>query len=158
MAYCDEDGTCEDALPWSNANFAAGAEDPRVVYDASTGYYWMYIYGDGSGVNTVYLYKSKTPLDASTWAPVTGQLPWHRNGCVILRPNGTHFVLYGEAPPLTALGIASTTDFVTYRTLNGSWLKVDPAQSEVVVEASTPPVRLSTGDYFFLYSAGTTGW
>ena len=31
-------------------------------------------------------------------------------------------------------------------------------QPEVVVEASTPVVSLSTGDYLHLYSAGTPGW
>jgi len=38
---------------------------------------------------------------------------------------------------------------------NGPNNKEEP---EVVIEASTPVVQLSTGDYFHIYAAGTPGW
>ncbi len=84
--------------------------------------------------------------------------------CVLFkrRPNGTHFVIYGETGPLPGIGIASTTDFVAYNYLNRTWLEPlganNSAAPEIVLEASAPPVQLSTGDYLHIYAAGTPGW
>ena len=116
-----------------------------------------FVYAPGSGQSTVYAFSTATPLQPSSWARLGGALPWHRNGCVILRDDGRHYVFFGEAGPLPGLGVATTTDFITFATLNTTWLKPDTAQDEIVIEASTPPVRLSSGDYLFFYSAGTTG-
>jgi len=99
FAYCDVNGTCGDVQPLQFP-FEAQAEDPRVVFDAATGYYLLYYYASGPGQQTVYLRRSRTPLDPSSWELVVGQLPWHRNGCLILRPNGTHYVIFGEVRTL----------------------------------------------------------
>jgi hypothetical protein len=89
-------------------------------------------------------------------------MPWHRNGCTVLRDDGNHYVIYGEAPPLKALGIARTRDFANYVVVNDSFLfpngKDDKKAPEIVIEASTPAVQLFTGDYLSFYSAGTPGW
>lgn len=102
------------------------------------------------------------PLDLSSWELVVGQLPWRRNGCVMLRPDGTHYVLFGESPPLPGLGLASTTDFVSYKYINTAYITPlgpnNTAEPEIVIEAASTPVQLSTGDYFHLYAAGTPGW
>ena len=37
-------------------------------------------------------------------------------------------------------------------------VKADASQEEIVVEAASPPVQLSTGDFLHLYCGGTTGW
>ena len=157
LAYCDGNGVCNDAQPYPS-NLPANTQDPRIIYEEGTGCYLMYVFAPGTGQSTVYLYQSPTPLDGHSWALLAGPLPWHRNGCVILRDDGTHYVIFGEAGPLPGLGIATTKDFVNYTVLNTTWLVKDPLQGEVVIEASTAPIRLSTGDYLFFYSAGTTGW
>lgn len=160
FAYCSDDGTCGDLQPLQFP-FAAGAEDPRVVYLPGYGY-MLYIYAGGSGQSTVFLYTTLTPLDASSWKLVVGALPWHRNGCLVQTPNGTNYVIFGESPPLPGLGIATTTNFVNYTTLDSKFIEPlganNTAEPEIVVEASTAPVRLSTGDYLHFYSAGTPGW
>ena len=144
FAYCKDDGTCGDAqnLSFSGA-LAAGAEDPRVVFNPADGFYYMYIFGNGAGQATVYLYRTATPLVPSSWkSMLPAPLPWHRNGCVILRPNGTHYVIFGEAGPLPGVGIATTTDWVNYKILNATWLKPngadDPNASEIVIEVGAP--------------------
>jgi len=124
-APCDINGVCGDVQPL-HFPLAAQAEDPRVVWWNGT--YWMYIYAQGPGQNTVYLYRTATPLVPSSWELVVGQLPWHRNGCVLLRQDGLHYVIYGESAgptkgPLPGIGIATTRDFVTYTTLNATWLE-----------------------------------
>lgn len=159
MAYCDKDGTCGD-LQTTQFPFAAGAEDPRVFLFNGT--YYCFIYANGPGQDTVFLYRSATPLVPSSWLLVVSQLPWHRNGCVILREDGLHYVIFGETGALPGIGIATTTDFVTYTILNKTWLEPngagDALEPEIVLEAATAPVQLSTGDYLHLYAAGTPGW
>eukprot|EP01012_Entosiphon_sulcatum_P026122 TRINITY_DN31519_c0_g1_i1.p1 TRINITY_DN31519_c0_g1~~TRINITY_DN31519_c0_g1_i1.p1 ORF type:complete len:331 (-),score=44.15 TRINITY_DN31519_c0_g1_i1:8-1000(-) len=152
FAPCDSDGKCGDLNPtfW----LEDGSEDPRViVYE---GYYYNFYYAPGPGQNTVKLARTKTPLVASSWEHIT-TLPWHRNGCVLLRKQPPHYVLYGESPPLAGVGLATTYDMRNFTTIN-STLILPYQGSEVVIEASTPPVELSTGDYLHLYAAGTPGW
>lgn len=163
---CYHNGTCEDLLPIVFP-FEPTAEDPRVVYDPSTGYYMLYYFASGPGQQTVYLRRSKTPLNMSSWELVASQLPWHRNGCVLLRPDGKHYVIFGESGgpkvgPLPGIGIATTTNFANYTIVNSTWLEPlganNTEEPEIVLEAATPVVQLSTGDYFHIYAAGTPGW
>lgn len=163
FAYCDADGQCGDLEP-AVFPFELEAEDPRVVYEPSTGYYYLWYYASGAGESTVYTRRSKTPFDIHSWEPVGKVQPWHRNGCAFPeRPDG-RYIIFGEAPPLPSLGIARSTDnFETYTVLNDrDWLVHNPAndtrEPEIVLEASTPVVQLQTGDYLHLYSAGTPGW
>jgi hypothetical protein len=160
-AYCDGvAGTCEDLQPGAGFPFPGGAEDPRMfVLD---GWTYLYFYASGPGQNTVFLRRSRTPMDLASWELVASQLPWHRNGCAILRDDGTHYVIFGESPPLPGLGIVTTRDFANYTYLNDKFLVPngadDAAEPEIVIEAGSTPVQLSTGDYFHLYAAGTPGW
>lgn len=159
FAYCEADGTCGDVQPLNFTAFPAGAEDPRVFY--YQGQYYLYMYAPGPGQHTVYLYRTATPLNVASWELVVGQLNWHRNGCVILREDGNHYVIWGETSAI-GIGISMTRDFVSYTTLNATWLEPLGANNtdepEIVLEAATTPVQLSTGDYLHLYAAGTPGW
>jgi hypothetical protein len=163
MAYCSETGVCGDVQPTS-LPFEQEAEDPRVfqLTDAQ-GALWTYLYyfASGAGQATVYLRRTQTPLNFSSYELVASALPWHRNGCAIVRPSGPHYVFYGESPPLPGLGVATTTDFVTYTTLDDKWMVPNGPNAsapEIVIEAGSTPVQLSDGNYLHLYAAGTPGW
>lgn len=121
FAYCEDDGTCGDAQDLQFP-FEAGAEDPRIFFH--DGFYYMFYYASGSGESTVYLRKTTTPLDPASWESVLPKpLPWHRNGCVVLRESGPHYVIFGETGALPGIGIASTTDFINYEVLNKTWME-----------------------------------
>jgi len=160
LATCYVDGHCDDITKPQILPFESDSEDPRVVY--WKGYYYLFYFAAGKGQDTVFLRKSNTPGNVTSWQKVGGPLPWHRNGCVLLRESPPNYVLFGESPPLPGLGIASTLDFETFQVLNDSLIKPNGANDrvapEIVIEASTPVVQLSTGDYFHIYSAGTPGW
>jgi len=165
MAFCNATaagGVCEDALPAQFAGFEAAAEDPRIFEYA--GFHYLFYFASGAGQATVYLRRTRTPLDPSSWAHVAGPLAWHRNGCTIIDPrgDGNHFVLFGESPPLPGLGIATTRDFLTFDVVNATYMTPngagDAGAPEIVIEAGSTPVKLSTGDYLSLYAAGTPGW
>ena len=74
---------------------------------------------------------------------------------------------YGESGgptkgPLPGIGIATTRNFVNYTVLNATWLEPNGANNtdepEIVLEAASNVVQLSTGDYLHIYAAGTPGW
>lgn len=166
-AFCRIDdngrGVCNDLLPYAFP-FETEAEDPRVFLLEENGELWYYLYyfASGPGQQTVYLRKTTTPLNLSSWQLVAKQLPWHRNGCVVVRASGDHYVMFGESPPLPGLGIATTTDFSTYNYVNLTYMTPNgpnnTAEPEIVIEAGSTPIQLSTGDYLHLYAAGTPGW
>ena len=164
MVNCTVDavtgGSCSDVSDVQFTGFESTAEDPRVFeYD---GFTYLFYFAAGAGQATVYLRKTQTPFDPASWVHVAGPLAWHRNGCTIIRADGKHRVLFGESPPLPGLGIAETTDFITYNVINATFMTPLGANNsdspEIVIEAGSTPVLLSTGDYLHLYAAGTPGW
>jgi predicted GH43/DUF377 family glycosyl hydrolase len=171
MAKCDAStGTCSDVLPTAFP-FEHNSQDPRVVFDESTGYYWLFYWAsEGTGQSTVFRRRSKTPFEPSSWELVGSPQPWHRNGCAFplvknAAPNASRYIIVGEAPNpgLPALGLWKSNDgFESFELVNASYIPANGPNStsepEVVVEASTPLVQLSNGDYLHLYSAGTPGW
>jgi len=156
FAPCDETGKCGDLEPTVIFG-GSDSEDPRIVF--YNGEYYNYYYAAGTGLYTVKLAKTKTPLNASSWEHVA-TLPWHRNGCLILRDKLPHYILYGEGPdPLPGIGIATTMDLVNYTTITDKFiLPLGADQNEIKLEAGTPAVKLSTGDYLHFYAAATPGW
>jgi predicted GH43/DUF377 family glycosyl hydrolase len=79
----------------------------------------------------------------------------------------TAAVIFGESGgptkgPLPGIGIATTRDFVNYTIVNATWLEPNGANNteepEIVLEAASNVVQLSTGDYLHIYAAGTPGW
>eukprot|EP00462_Mataza_sp_D1_P007612 CAMPEP_0175125134 /NCGR_PEP_ID=MMETSP0087-20121206/3151_1 /TAXON_ID=136419 /ORGANISM="Unknown Unknown, Strain D1" /LENGTH=303 /DNA_ID=CAMNT_0016406945 /DNA_START=160 /DNA_END=1071 /DNA_ORIENTATION=- len=182
FAPCDlETGVCKDVLPDFNLDPSSDSEDPRAfLYNGW--YYNFYFYGNPNSTKcsgpqcTVKLSKTKSPLVAESWQEVT-VLPWHRNGCCLMKPKGQKsYCLWGEGPgPLPGLGISSTTDIdsgvfeqhawsvaagvVSPLTNDSLWLlPLGNGQNEIKLEAGTHPVLLSTGDWIHFYAAATPGW
>ena len=160
-APCDRlTGKCKDLI--NDIVVPEASQDPRIVYDNKTKTYYNFYWANNvntTGHSTVE-YAVNTagrPYDKDAWV-VKKTLPWIRNGCTILRDTPPHYVVYGEAPALSGVGLATTYDMETFTTINETLFVVDESQGEVVIEAGSPPIRLASGDYFHLYAAGTTGW
>eukprot|EP01060_Flectonema_neradi_P011694 TRINITY_DN18702_c1_g1_i2.p1 TRINITY_DN18702_c1_g1~~TRINITY_DN18702_c1_g1_i2.p1 ORF type:complete len:236 (+),score=35.74 TRINITY_DN18702_c1_g1_i2:161-868(+) len=137
-------GVCGDLV--NDVVFGKDTQDPRIVYDEDTKMYHIFYYANNPPVNhgeyTVNYAQSKgNPYNSSEWV-VKATLPWHRNGCVIIRDTPPHYIVYGEAPTgaMSALRVATTEDFSSFQTVNNSWLGVDSSQGEIVIEAASPPV------------------
>ena len=167
-AECDDDGSkCSD-LHDTVFPFEYLAEDPRIFFNPTDEQFYLFYFANGTNQSTVFLRRSPTPLIMDSWELLASDLPWHRNGCAFQANNGRFYVLYGEtyanAYPgkyVEGIGIAEpSSDWKTFRTLNATLL--EPAnfgpEPEVCLEAATPPVQLSTGDWLHLFAAGTQGW
>ena len=180
-------GTCSDVDQSFVLDPAAASEDPRALF--FEGYYYLFYYGavpkgakeaPCSGDQcTVQLSRTKTPLDAASWAPIA-MLPWHRNGCCHVRPKGeVSTCMWGEGPgPFPGLGISTTTDFASGNFTQVKWdnassatpspvdeatggmwlLPLGAAKAEIKLEAGTHMHPLSTGDLLTFYAAATPGW
>jgi len=138
-----------------------------VFYNEEDRQWYLYYYANGTNQSTVYLRRSPTPLDPTSWELLASALPWHRNGCAFRAANGTLYVIYGETYNgvypghyLPGIGLATSSDWATYTTVTPTLLNAVASgpEPEVCLEAGTPPVLLSTGDWLHLYAAGTPGW
>ena len=183
FAPCDlQTGACQDVLADFNLDPSVDAEDPRAfLYND---YYYNFYFRseklpgtDCAGDQcTVALAKTRTPLDAESWEPVA-TLPWHRNGCCVMREKGQKsFCMWGEGPgPFPGLGISYTTDIDSGNFTQVPWTVDDNSSSpisaddmwllplgadlqEVKLEAGTHVVELSNGNLFTFYAAATPGW
>ena len=166
-AECRDDGaSCGDVQPLLFP-FEHLAEDPRVFFDERDGFYYLFYYANGTNQSTVFLRRSATPLDVHSWELLAEALPWHRNGCAFVADSGATYVLWGEtyanAYPghyVAGIGLSTTRDWRSFETVNATL--IEPAnfgpQPEVALEAATPPVRLSSGDWLHFFAAGTQGW
>lgn len=83
-------GVCGDLDPTYQIPAIGGSEDPRVVYDKYTEYFYNFAYGKAvpgddcegpgaPGACTVVLSRTKTPAIASSWQHVKGQPAAHRS-------------------------------------------------------------------------------
>ena len=185
FAKCDlEKAECGDVEEDFNLDPAADTEDPRMVYSKYDNYYYLFYYRSpavpGSGCSgpqcTVQLARTRTPLNASSYERIS-VLPWHRNGCCIIRPRGQlSFCMFGEGGeggPFPGLGISVTTDISQGNFTQVRWvenessplsqdrfwlLPLGPRHNEIKLEAGTHMHELSTGDLISFYAAATPGW
>ena len=164
-ASCTADGVCGDVQPLAFP-FGYLSEDPRSYWNPDDNMFYLYYFANGTNQSTVFLRRTATPLIPSSWELVASALPWHRNGCAFFA-NGKHYVLYGEtyypAYPgkyIGGIGIATTVDWSNYTVLDATFLNpvAHGPEPEVCLEAATPPVLLSSGDWLHMFAAGTQGW
>ena len=188
FAECDVmTGVCGDLNSSYQYPADQGVEDPRVLWDPHTEYFYNFAYGtdraqgsaDGCTAAwcSVVLARTKTPIVASSWEHVrNGTYPWHRNGCCLMAPVGEKsYCIFGESGaegPGSGIGIAFTTNISTGEFVRTNWTSGVPgdggvgpwmtplgeAADEIKLEAGTHWVTLSTGDHVHFYAAATPGW
>ena len=148
FAPCDlESGRCGAPLADFNLDPTADTEDPRaLLYEGW--YYNFYYSGSGPGSDprcagplcTVRLAKSRTPLVAASWRQLR-TLPWHRNGCCVMKPRGQRsYCIWGEGPdPSPGLGIAYTTDIDGGEWRDAEWSVAPGVRSPLTADRRPTP-------------------
>ncbi|GIQ81610.1 mannoside phosphorylase [Kipferlia bialata] len=155
---------------------ALGAEDPRIWQDETTGAYYMYYTavqtcdittgftcnGDnpcrGTDLNSsvVAQLALATSLDGETWEQrghvFTGDDKpcWSKSGAFIPYPDRVGgWLLWGDS----SISIATTEDMVNY-TNHKTVISPRPGMfDDHLCESGPPPMRLSDGNWFFLYNS-----
>jgi predicted GH43/DUF377 family glycosyl hydrolase len=149
-----------------NAAENFGVEDPRIVYRAKTGdYILLYTaaqsYPNGTVIARLAMAMTKTPTVESSWrrlGPLFPQQHWSKSGALLLRddasPSLPHFLLFGDSTDVPGLQIAVSKNLLNWTILPGIFLPMRPDGFDSgLVEAGPMPLRLSDGNYFFIYNS-----
>lgn len=144
-----------------------GVEDPRVRYrDQDKTYYMFYSAVQQNStaiVARLSLATTKTPDIKSSWVrhgPVFAQQPeiqWSKSGAVVFRDEEKipPFLLWGDSNISLAIGNNEGTQYYSLKTL------IQPRSDHFdskLVESGPPPLKLTDGNYFFIYNSARSGY
>jgi predicted GH43/DUF377 family glycosyl hydrolase len=146
----------------SSSEDALGTEDPRVVFDFHSHiYYLMYTAvasnSDGSVSAYLSLATSTNPTSPTGWEKhgyLFPQLSWSKSGALLILPQPPSLLFWGDSTLVPGLQVAKTYDLLTYEYNETIWLPVRKNFFDsVLVEAGPMPLKLSDGNYLFLYNS-----
>lgn len=159
------------ADPGATRAEACGLQDPRIVYNRADQTYYMTfcVYSDplpinpktnprgiGCGGAGVGLATSKTPSIKESWVRhgynchnfTTNQDNCGKSAAILIRESGTHYMFWG----IPTIAVSISHDLIHWTLLNSSWVVPDEKAQEMWVEAGSPPVQLSDGNYIMSYN------
>lgn len=94
--------------------------------------------------------------------PLFPDIPWSKSGSLLLRdgiPGSPHYLIFGDSSLLPGIQMAISNDLVTWKILPGLFMEVRPnSWDSALVEAGPMPLRLSNGDYLFIYNSARHGY
>jgi beta-1,2-mannobiose phosphorylase / 1,2-beta-oligomannan phosphorylase len=143
-----------------------GTEDPRVAYDNRTGtYYMLYsaVNSTSTGVHSnLALATAKDPSHRANWTEhgyVFPHIAWSKSGALLIRATPPHHLFWGDSTLVKGLQHAMSDDLLHYSNNDSIWLPVRPdSWDSLLVEAGPPPMRLSNGNYIFIYNSARHGY
>jgi len=148
-------------------NSSYGCEDPRIAYSERTGLYYI-LYSsvantsDGNPVSRLALAVTPIPGKASTYVDYGAIFPdvkWSKSGSLLVRDYNTSYLFWGDSSLVPGLQMATTQDLIHYDYNPDIWLPVRTDNFDsVLVEAGPMPMRLSDGNYLFLYNSARSGY
>jgi len=136
-----------------------GVEDPRITYrEKDQTYYMFYTAAEQTKdeiIAKLALATTKNILDKNSWVrhgTVFPEWKWSKSGSLLLRDDvgGPHILIWGDED----LRLAYTEDFIHYQPHPVVFLprRADKFDSHLV-EAGPSPVRLSDGNYLYIYNS-----
>ena len=139
-----------------------GTEDPRIVWNP-TQRRWYLFYSAVRAKPAVHsdLWVASTPdiLDSSRWTrhgPVCTDGQWSKSGALLLRPNGTSYLYFGDSNNGKGMLLATTENLINYTIHDGIFLPIRPAPyfDNQLVEGGPPPEVLNgTGYIFYVHNS-----
>jgi hypothetical protein len=78
-----------------------------------------------------------------------------RNGCLLARDSPPHYLLNGDT---TNIALYTSDNLVNWTLANSSFYSHRPGWEWDTLEASTPPLRLESGDYIHFYAGCNVSW
>jgi len=150
----------------TSSNDSFGTEDPRVVYrEQDKTYYLLYsAVQNNPVVSRLSLATSQTPTDPASWkrhGPLFPDVAWSKSGALLLRDGfpGPHYLFWGDSTGKCGLTIATSTDLVTWKNQNGTFLPCRSSSFDRnLIEAGPMPLPLSDGNYLFIYNSDRPGY
>jgi predicted GH43/DUF377 family glycosyl hydrolase len=141
-----------------------GTEDPRIIFYNGT-YYMLY-----SAVQDYYFFAfsrlalatSVNPADPKSWnryGPLFNWALWSKSGAMIVRDPPPHYLIFGDTNWFNGLQMAISKDLISWHQLPGTILDIRPDKFDSNrVEAGPMPLKLTDGNYLFLYNSARKGY
>jgi predicted GH43/DUF377 family glycosyl hydrolase len=139
-----------------------GTEDPRVIYDSSTGIYYLMYTAVGAPTSPDRTYdvllaeaSTKTPLDPNSWQRYGAVFPGvqdSKSGAILRRQQPPHYLYWGAG----VISLATSSDLVSWTNQQALFVPRPTMFDSSLVESGPPPLPLSTGDYLFIYNSDNT--
>ena len=144
-----------------NANESFGTEDPRIVYNPVDRRWWLWYTAVRSQPDVhadLWVASTHNITDPTAWVrhgPVCKDGRWSKSGALLLRPDDTSYLYFGDSEDGRGMWLATTTNLIDYTVANGTWLPVrkQPYFDNELVEGGPAPDYLSTGDIFMLHNS-----
>ena len=143
------------------------ADDPRIVYRHADKRYYM-TYDNNSNLEysprVTWIASSPTPWVVDSWIFHGPLWPVHTAGASILlrddvpppagSPPPVHYAFIGTSDAAGSLFVSESTDMLNWHTNTTAWQQGRPFDTWDWrgLAAGPPPVRLSDGNYLYLYS------
>lgn len=145
-------GPSDDTDSW-------GTEDPRMQYNPKDSTYYMFYTAYNGSAIFLSLATVKDPSSKDgQWVKHGPVFPNHQNSksaALLLRDDGKNFLLWGDS----VIRIANSTDLLSWKDEGHILISPRPDHFDSkLVESGPPPMKLSTGDYLFLYNSASLGW
>eukprot|EP01064_Diplonema_japonicum_P000673 TRINITY_DN10442_c0_g1_i1.p1 TRINITY_DN10442_c0_g1~~TRINITY_DN10442_c0_g1_i1.p1 ORF type:complete len:340 (+),score=27.34 TRINITY_DN10442_c0_g1_i1:43-1062(+) len=135
---------------------AYGTEDPRIIKRQKDGVYFLtFTAAIRPGVKTSYFATTLNPSDPSGWT-IQGEIPGAPGGAALLirddSVNTTNYIFATDDGLAGALRIGTSSNLYNWTMTDDILIQGRPGMWDAGGVAAGPsPVRLTTGDYLFLY-------
>jgi len=149
----------------NNTTEVCGSEDPRVTYH--NGLYYIF-YTAYNCTNAMLSMSTATdPADPETWIDYGYVFPeknWSKSAAALFATKENnltqHYLFWGDSSyPQGGIGIATSNDGYHWNDTGNYLLRVrNNFFDSELVESGPSPLRLSTGDYLFIYNSARKGY
>jgi predicted GH43/DUF377 family glycosyl hydrolase len=135
-----------------------GTEDPRMVFNPSDNLYYMFYTAYNGSSILLSLATSPDPTSADKWTrhgPVFPDYQNSKSGALLLHSPTTNYLFWGDSSIRAAISETPSK----WNDIGEIFLETrsDHFDSKLV-ESGPPPIKLSNGDYLFIYNSATVGW
>jgi predicted GH43/DUF377 family glycosyl hydrolase len=117
----------------------------------------MYTAYNGSSI-LLNLAKTKNPFERDSWVrlgPVFPQYQNSKSGAILIRDSPPHYLFWGDSD----IRVAKSDNITIWKDIGEIFLSPRPDKFDSkLVESGPPPLRLSNGNYLFLYNSAQKGW
>ena len=137
------------------SNEKCGVQDPRVTFDEATQTYYMtYTCWDCTTYNLCLAVCTGDPTKASCWKHRGRMFENNqtKSGSLLIMPKPPHFLFYGAFPVL----LATTMDLKSWTQLPGVLLPQRAGSWDAGMETGPMPMKLSDGNFVFVFNGVCT--
>jgi predicted GH43/DUF377 family glycosyl hydrolase len=135
-----------------------GTEDPRMVFNSADNLYYMFYTAYNGSSILLSLATSPNPTSANEWTRHGAVFPQYQNsksGALLLFSPTENYLFWGDSSIRAAVSDSPSK----WSDIGEIFLETRENHFDSkLVESGPPPIKLSNGNYLFIYNSATIGW